>query len=101
MNDELIALEAKLSELTRERNMRVSAARGAIDRANKEWDRVALPISRRINQLREQQPQVPTTHMTAGAKRERPRREPKQLADYDPDWTQEDIDHYLKLMAGK
>jgi hypothetical protein len=60
-----------------------------IDRANRQFDRAALPLARRINALRDQLE-------TEAAPSPPPRQ--KRYKAPDPEWTPEDIAHYHELM---
>ena len=79
---ELAELEAEMSRLCARRDMRVRVAQGEIRQANSDFDKVALPLGRKINKLREKLEASPPTS---------PPRAP------DPDWTPEDQAHFLEL----
>lgn len=88
MGDSLVELEQTMGCLRDLRNQRIAAAEEAIRRANIEFDRDALPLGRKINALR-----------AAAAKpvdkpKVRVTRKPSQP---DPNWSQEDIDHWHEL----
>lgn len=55
MTPTLRELEAQMCQLVATRNQRVATGQGIIDAANKDFDRAALVVGRKINKLREQQ----------------------------------------------
>lgn len=81
--EKLSELEAEMSRLCARRDMRVRVAEGEIRQANRDFDRLALPLGRRINALRE--------------KLEAPSPPPPRIREPDPDWTPEDQAHYREL----
>jgi hypothetical protein len=85
---ELIELECELNALVGLRNETVHAAEQRIKQANREFDKVALPLGRRINALRKQL-EVSLTD----------RQSNRQIVYVgpDPDWEPEDIVHYREL----
>lgn len=93
MTDTTATLQQRLEELEREkadlcrtRSTRVAEAEEAIRQANAEFDRKALPLGRRINKLRDKLDSLDTPTATALGK-----------GSHDPEWSQEDIDHYYEL----
>lgn len=90
LTDLLARAEHRMSELRARRTRTVDAAVAAIGQANRDFDRAAVPLGRRINQLRErleaEKPEPPPSA------RPRPRNN-----SHDPDWSQADIDHYYEL----
>lgn len=90
-------VEQQLEHLERSKNLlcalrtqRVATAKEAIRRANREFDRDALSLGRRINRLRAQlETDTPTPTQPT------PRKPDK--GSHDPEWSQEDIDHYYQL----
>lgn len=91
--DTLSELEEKLSLLTEIRNAKVATARAALQRANAEYDREALPLHRKIERLRsliaEPAPALPRPKVTR----------PRQLAEPDPEWSQAEQDHFRQLQS--
>lgn len=89
-NAELLArFEDAMAGLCRRRAERLAAAGKIIRDANQEYDRRAIPLARRINVLRAQ------------LEAEKPKPEkplvPQPRNSHDPEWSQEDIDHYYEL----
>lgn len=89
-NNPLVALEDELRRLTAWRNEQVQHAQRIIANANEIWDAEGVPLARQIAALRAQLKPAPKPRQT---------RQPKQLDEYDPSWTQEDIDHYIELVG--
>lgn len=88
---ELEDLRSRLSELTRQRNQIVADARLAIELANQEYDREAIPLARRIKRL-EPTPEPEPTPTPARSTRRRS----VSLAGTE-DWTDDERRHYLEL----
>jgi hypothetical protein len=82
----LTNLEREMGRLCAERNARVDAAEAAIREANRAFDRAAVPLGRQINKLRNQ------INQNADSSK------PIEFRGHDPEWTQEDIDHYYELL---
>lgn len=80
--EKLAELEHEMSELVNERNERVECGQMMIDRANRDFDRAAVPLARKINKLREKLEASPP---------------PPPLREPDSDWTPEDQAHFLEL----
>ena len=83
---ELTELECEMNALVGLRNERVRTGQAMINRANRDFDKAAIPLARKINVLRELLEAEPPPP----AKQTR-YREP------DPDWDDEDIAHYHEL----
>lgn len=65
----LTALEHQMSQLILDRNAVIDAAENMIDRANSEFDSVALPLGREINRVRKAvERQAPRNHPTSTRK---------------------------------
>lgn len=83
---ELGELECEMNTLVGLRNEQVRTAEAMIVRANRDFDKAAVPLGRKINELRallEVKPPPPV--------KESRYREP------DPEWEPEDIAHYHEL----
>lgn len=85
---ELAELECEMNALVYLRNQRVATGQAMIDRANRDFDEQGIPLGRRINRLRAKVEQTVTV-TSSRVIRESP--EP------DPEWSQEDIDHFKEL----
>lgn len=83
---ELAELECEMNALVGLRNERVHTGQVIIDRANKDFDKAALPLSRKINALRESLEVKPS-----------PTAKQTRYREPDPDWDPEDIAHYREL----
>jgi hypothetical protein len=84
---ELAELEIEMNALVGLRNERVRTGQAMIDQANREFDKAAVSLGRKINVLRESlviKPPPPPPRNTVY-------REP------DPDWEPEDVAHYHEL----
>lgn len=89
---QLATLEWEMSHLCAMRADRVATAEALKRRANRDYDNAAIPLAREIKRLRaeleaEQQPE--------------PKKIPAHVRSsnlsHDPEWSQEDIDHYYEL----
>ena len=84
-------LERQLALLTEIRNVRVTTARAAMQRANAEYDRQALPLARQIEKLRvleaQPAPSLPAQRVSKA----------KEPVAPDPDWSAEEKAHFLQL----
>lgn len=90
METTLEYLESVMHLLCKARDHRIAAAEESIRRANVEFDRDAIPLARKINELREQAEadSTPTDKPIKRATRKRK---------HDPNWSQEDVDHWYEL----
>lgn len=94
-SQQLEGLERYRVRLTELRSQRIAAAEELIRRANADFDRDILIVGRKINELRKQMeastppPKAPSHRPTVSN------------GSHDPEWTQEDIDHYYKLKRGQ
>jgi hypothetical protein len=85
----LAKLVSDLNRLCKIRAARVGRAEAAIARANEAFDRRAVLLSRRIAILRKTIDKLPAESVgTRHVRRDK----------HDPDWSQEDIDHYYELV---
>lgn len=85
----LAALEARLCAVAKERSRAIAEAQAYIARINKNFDDVALALNRTMQPLRDQ---------IAAEKPPPVSRIQRVLAEkHDPDWCQEDIDHFYEL----
>lgn len=89
LEQQLVGLETQMRNLIAARERRILGGKALIERANRDFDRDALCLGKRINALREQiaaaQPKTSTPHQH------------DSNGKHDPEWTQEDIDHYHYL----
>lgn len=83
---EYYRLQAEMAILCAMRSARLMAAQAEIEQANRDFDREALPLGRRISALQKTLPKTPTVD-----KSDKP--------SHDPDWLQEDIDHFYELLS--
>lgn len=90
----LSQLEVAMGRLCALRDARVAVAQTAISHANREFDRDAVPLGRKINQLRQE---IDKAAPVSTPKRKLDKPVALDLNGYDPEWSQEDIDHYLEL----
>lgn len=81
--DDLTQLEAQMSRLCADRAARVSVAEAEIRQANKDFDKAALPLARKIKKLREELEAAPPV---------------KAYPEPDSDWADEDRAHYNELV---
>ena len=99
-SDEYEVLTARLNAITSVRNIKVAQARAAIETANAEFYVEAVPINRRMHELSRER-----LNEEIRAARGRPRkRRTLSLAEVlegTEDWTQDEIDAYLKLKGYK
>lgn len=87
---QLAELECEMNALVYLRNQRVATGQAMIDRANRDFDEVGVPLGRRINRLRArlEAEQPPTVKITQTV---------RESYEPDPEWSQEDADHFNEL----
>lgn len=91
-NAELLArFEDAMTGLCRRRAERLATAGEIIRDANREYDQRAIPLARQISKLRDE----------LEAEKPKPKSLPPDVSSsslsHDPEWSQEDIDHYYEL----
>lgn len=85
---ELASLERQMVVLCNRRAGRLETAARIMRQANADYDEAALPIGRRIQVLR----------ATLEAQKPAPKDPTRQPSEkHDPDWCQQDIDHFYEL----
>jgi hypothetical protein len=97
---ELAELECEMNALVGLRNQRVTVGQEMIDRANRDFDEQAIPLGRRINRLRsllETEKQIDSLSRAATTPIVTVTRTVRESTEPDPEWSQEDIDHFKEL----
>lgn len=85
---QLAQLENRMMDIRNLRAQRLLAAGELIKTANLQYDAAAIPLARQINKLRAQ----------LEVEKPKPEKSVSLRSDsHDPEWSQEDIDHYYEL----
>lgn len=91
---ELAKLEMEMVALTALRAQRIATAQAMIESANRDFDERAVVLGRQINHIRALLNAEEPTNKVATATRSKVVRE---FSDPDPEWSQDDIDHFKEL----
>lgn len=91
IEQQLAELEIEMAALTGLRSQRIAAAEAMIKSANRDFDREGIPLGRKINRLRAKlEKEIPIVTVTRS-------QVVRESHDPDPEWSQEDIDHFKEL----
>ena len=95
MPDNLPVLQARMTRLVKWRSDRLAELEREIRQVNADFDRSALALGREINRLLPTPEPVVTATITPIRKR---KQRPELVPTVDPDWTDEDKQHFAELL---
>lgn len=87
----LAMCEQRMRDLCAKRNETIARAKRMIADANQTYDQAAIPLGRQIKGLQDRLEAMREAAEPVKVTRQR------QSETHDPDWTQEDIDHFYEL----